>query len=138
MSDYNPNQQTYFFEVCFVPDDEASSLVQELEKIDGLTAVMVVAQRPRTRDIHIIDQYATKEHAIARLSELTKIPTAQMIGVGDGHNDLHLFSAVGHKVAMGNAVDDLKTAADEIIGDVKEDGLAEFFEKLAETEGELR
>ncbi len=138
LSDFDLNTPTYFFEVCFVPDNKAPELVRELEQIDSLTAVMVVAQRPGTRDIHIIDQYATKEHAIAKLSKLTKIPTTQMIGIGDGHNDLHLFNAVKYKVAMGNAVDDLKAAADLVIGDVKEDGLAEFFEKLAAAKGEIK
>ena len=69
------------------------------------------------------------------LSDLYKIEQilgadrSEMIGIGDGHNDLHLFAAVGHKVAMGNAVDELKQAADETIGSVQEQGLEKYLER---------
>ncbi len=52
------------------------------------------------------------------------------IGIGDGHNDIHLFNAVGTKVAMGNAVAELQSVAEQVIGSVKEDGLAAYFETL--------
>lgn len=53
-----------------------------------------------------------------------------MIGIGDGANDIHLFNAVGLKVAMGNAVPSLKEKADIVIGHVTDDGLAQYFEDL--------
>jgi peptidyl-prolyl cis-trans isomerase B (cyclophilin B) len=50
--------------------------------------------------------------------------------VGDGHNDIELFRAVGRKIAMGNAVPELKEAADEVIGDIAQDSFAEFLEGI--------
>jgi len=91
---------------------------------------MVTAQKPGTRDLHVINSGATKEQAIEELLKMLDVEKEDSIGIGDGHNDLHLFNAVDRKIAMGNAVDDLKNNADEVIGSVKEDGLANFFEKL--------
>lgn len=123
-------KSTYFFEVCFIPNEEVEELVKVLQHVDGIASTVVVAQRPGLRDIHITHRDATKEHAIYQLEKIIGVSKQDMIGVGDGHNDLHLFKAVEYKVAMGNAVSELKEAADEVIGSVKDDGLAEYFERL--------
>lgn len=54
----------------------------------------------------------------------------EIIGVGDGYNDLALFEAVGLKVAMGNGVEELKAKADYITKHVDKDGLADVIEKF--------
>lgn len=64
------------------------------------------------------------------LCDLLNLDRSEVAGVGDGHNDIHLFNAVGHKVAMGNAVPELKEAADVVIGSVSENGLAEFLQDI--------
>ncbi len=130
LSDYSYGGDLYFFEVCFVPNAEADSVLLALSTIEGVALTKVVAQRPGTNDIHITNAEATKEHAIYELQKLIGASKNELIGVGDGHNDLHIFNAVGYKVAMGNAVSDLKERADQVIGSVKGDGLAEYFEDL--------
>ncbi|PIR99315.1 hypothetical protein COT87_00005, partial [Candidatus Collierbacteria bacterium CG10_big_fil_rev_8_21_14_0_10_44_9] len=70
------------------------------------------------------------EHAITELQSRLGVKKEFSIGIGDGHNDVHIFSSVGIKVAMGNAVEDLKKVSDIVIGDVKNEGLAEYFEQL--------
>lgn len=82
-------------------------------------------------DLHITHARATKEHAIIELCDMLSLDRSRVAGVGDSYNDLHLFNAVGYKVAMGNAVTDLKEAADSVIGDVSEHGLAEFITEVA-------
>lgn len=131
LEEFNDFDATYFFEICFVPTDEVPGVLERLQSIKGVTATVVVAQRPNMKDIHITNVAATKEHAIYELEKMIGVKPSEMIGVGDGHNDLHLFNAVGYKVAMGNAVFELKKAADKTIGSVKEEGLAAFFEELA-------
>ena len=127
---FENEEPVYFLEQVFVPDEIAIEIHRKLSEVDGVTCVMVTAQKPGTRDLHVINSGATKEQAIEELLKLLDIEKEDSIGIGDGHNDLHLFNAVGRKIAMGNAVDDLKNNADEVIGSVKEDGLASFFEKL--------
>jgi len=82
-------------------------------------------------DLHITNIQATKEHAVFELCRLLKVNPLNVAGVGDGFNDVHLFNAVGHKVAMGNSVDVLKEMADQVIKSQEDDGLAEFIKTAA-------
>lgn len=128
--DFVATEPVYFLEQVFVPDAIALELYPKLNQIKGITCVMVVAQKSGCRDIHIVNSFATKEHAIAELLQLLKIKREHTIGVGDGHNDIHLFNAVHRKVAMGNAVLELKEMADEVIGPVESDGMARYLLSL--------
>lgn len=123
-------EPVYFLEQVFIPDKIAKEIYQKLIKIKGIAAVMVVAQKPGCRDIHVINGEATKEHSIAELLKLLGVGREDTIGIGDGYNDIHLFNAVNYKVAMGNAVSELKEAADIVIKSVSEDGMADYLRSL--------
>ena len=45
------------------------------------------------------------------------------IAFGDGYNDITMMGAVGCGVAMGNAVEDVKKAADYVTSDIFDDGI---------------
>lgn len=128
--DFDLTQRVNWLSQSFVPDKLAIQLHQKLDSIEGITCVMVVSQKPGCRDLHIVNSAATKEHAITELLSRLGVKKENSIGIGDGHNDIHLFNAVGTKVAMNNAVAELKKSCDSVIGDVKEDGLAKYFETL--------
>lgn len=53
----------------------------------------------------------------------------EMIAFGDGQNDASMIKYVGTGVAMANAVDELKAAADEITLSNEEDGIAHTLSK---------
>lgn len=53
----------------------------------------------------------------------------QVVGIGDGENDLGLFETVGLKLAMGNGVPELLTAADDVLPTVEEDGVVTAIER---------
>lgn len=128
--DFDVSQRVNWLSQSFVPDELAAKLHDMLDLIHGITCVMVVSQKPGCRDLHIVNAEATKEYAITELQGRLGVTKEASIGIGDGHNDIHLFNSVGTKVAMGNAVDDLKKVADIVIGDVKNEGLSEYFEHL--------
>jgi Cof subfamily protein (haloacid dehalogenase superfamily) len=130
-ADLHINQPVYFLEITFIPEEIAPQIIDELLKVEGIAVTLVVAMRPGFKDIHVTNKDATKEHAIAELITALGIKQEDTIGVGDGHNDLHLFNAVSYKVAMGNAVEELKAEADEIIGHVANDSFTEYLERLA-------
>ena len=81
-------------------------------------------------DVYFSHAHATKQRAVLEYSQLLKIDTKDIIGIGDGTNDFPLLMACGLKVAMGNAVDDLKAIADFIAPSVDQDGLAVMIEKF--------
>jgi HAD superfamily hydrolase (TIGR01484 family) len=73
---------------------------------------------------------ATKLHALSELIKYLKIKNTDVIVVGDSYNDFPLFMAGGLRIAMGNAVDELKEIADYIAPSVQEDGAAHVIEKF--------
>ena len=48
------------------------------------------------------------------------------IAFGDGTNDIEMLATVGTGIAMGNATEDVKEMADDICGDVAEDGIYHY------------
>jgi len=65
-----------------------------------------------------------KAWGLARLCARLGIGPDQVVALGDGHNDLDMLVWAGHGVAMGNAVDEVKAAADEVGPACDEDGFA--------------
>lgn len=122
----------YFLNQIFVPDTKAVEVSDKLNRIEGVTCVMVSSQKSGCRDIHIVNKAATKEHAVAELLKILKVNKANSIGIGDSYNDVHLFNAVGYKVAVENSIPELKEVADKIIGSVKEDGMAKYLDTLSQ------
>ena len=108
---------------------DAEVIIEKLSDVDTITAAGVTSWTHEGVDIHITHVNATKEHAIQELLKLLNIDKDKSIGVGDANNDVHLFKAVGYKVAMGNGTDLLKSQADEVCETVDDDGLAKLIEK---------
>ena len=67
---------------------------------------------------------ATKAAGLRALCEHLGIPVSHAMAVGDGGNDLDLMQAAGFSVAMGNAVDAVRAAADAVTDDCDHDGAA--------------
>ncbi|MBA4018877.1 MAG: haloacid dehalogenase [Pirellula sp.] len=68
---------------------------------------------------------ATKWSGVRYVADLWGIADEEICAVGDDVNDLPMLVGSGLGVAMGNAVDELKQAADRIAPHHDEDGLAE-------------
>ena len=72
---------------------------------------------------------ATKESAIINLCEKCGISEDSIIAFGDDLVDIGMLQLCGMGVAMGNALEEVKQAADVVIGGNDEDGIAEFLER---------
>ncbi len=72
----------------------------------------------------------SKAVGIGKVLDHYGVGAEDAFGFGDGINDLEMIRLVGHGVAMGNACDELKAAADVICGSVAEDGLARFLASI--------
>jgi len=72
---------------------------------------------------------ATKEKAIDALCEKLKISPASILAFGDDFNDIGMLKLCGKGIAMGNAIEPVKLAADEICLSNQEDGLAKWIEE---------
>ena len=72
----------------------------------------------------------TKENAILKACELCGIALEDVTAFGDDTPDIGMLKLCGTGVAMGNALDAVKEAADIVIGGNDEDGIAKYLEKL--------
>lgn len=69
---------------------------------------------------------ARKGYTMQKLGSLLHIATKQMIAFGDSENDLDMLVCAGISVAMGNASETVKQAADMITLDNNHDGIADI------------
>ena len=74
----------------------------------------------------------SKGAGLERLCALLGIPPEACIAVGDADNDIPMLRAAGLGVAMGNAPDYVKTAADRIVADLDHGGCAQAVMMLLE------
>ncbi len=116
----------YILEIVDLSHELADELVAQFVQLVGVTSVKMNSLKPGFIDIHILNELATKEHAIGVLQQELGISKENTIGIGDGHNDFHIFKAVGKKIAVDNAVPELKELADEVIGGVKSDPVTAY------------
>lgn len=65
------------------------------------------------------------------VQERTGANVAQTIAAGDSYNDVPLFRASGHRIAMADAPEELKAMATFVAPSVDEDGLAVAIENFA-------
>ena len=120
----------YFLGAARVIPAHIPIITAGLDEIDDINYVITRGLHRPFHELHVTHKNATKHHATTRMQELLGASHSTSVGVGDGHNDLDLFRAVGLKVAMDNAVAELKDAADLVIGHVGSDSLARFLEDL--------
>lgn len=118
---------------AYFPEIEARILQKihrELESVEGIALHRMEAWRKNYECLEVTHKEASKLHGIVEVSQLLGISTTEVIGVGDGHNDFPLLLACGLKIAMGNAVPELKEIADFVAPSVNEDGVAVVIEKF--------
>ncbi len=74
-----------------------------------------------------------KSTALERVRMWLDIPEERIVAVGDGRNDIEMFQWAGRSgraVAMGQAPDEVKSAATEVTGTIDEDGVVAVLESL--------
>lgn len=71
-------------------------------------------------------QHSDKWYALALVAEALGIEPKDIIAFGDNDNDLKMLENSGVSVAMGNATDNAKKAADHICGTNEADGVAHW------------
>jgi HAD superfamily hydrolase (TIGR01484 family) len=116
--------------VADIPESVADDLISKLSNISEIAIHKNVSFTKGLFWVSVVNARATKLHAIVRLAELLGIYTKEIIGVGDSYNDFPLLEACGLKIAMGNAVPELKAIADFIAPSVEDDGVATVINKF--------
>ncbi len=106
---------------------------QKWKLLAQFTDVYIVKFRYRDLPLDFADVTApgaTKQEGVLQWLRYTGLKREEVVAVGDGYNDVPLLNAVGLKIAMGNAVDEVKAMADFVCPSVDEDGVATVIEKF--------
>lgn len=80
--------------------------------------------------IEIIKAGVNKAVGLKKIAEYYQIPPTQIIAFGDEDNDLEMLEYAGHGVAMGNAIDKVKTVANKATKTNEEDGVALYLKDV--------
>lgn len=100
-------------------------------RLSGYREIAVSVNKERTGStVYLTHREGTKAHGVKKLMAILGIKKEETIGVGDGEGDKPLLLSCGLKVAMGNAVQEVKEIADYIAPSVKKDGIADVIEKF--------
>ena len=80
--------------------------------------------------IEAIPVGTSKASGLSNVCKGLGIDPSEVIAFGDAENDLEMIQFAGHGVAMGNACNALKDAADEVTLTNNEDGIAHTLNHL--------
>jgi len=80
--------------------------------------------------LEISNPISGKHRALERLCAHIGITPAQVVAFGDNDNDAEMLRAAGLGVAVGNATDVCRAAADRVTASCDEDGVAVMLEEL--------
>ncbi|MCL2126489.1 MAG: HAD family hydrolase [Oscillospiraceae bacterium] len=123
-----------------IVDFASHALDSEKICIEGVTPEdMVFVEQHLTNDMYlkvardglgmVMHSKATKSGAIAQLSDRWNVSISEIVAFGDDLNDIDMLQYVGVGIAMDNALDEVKIAADFICGDCDDDGVAKWLEE---------
>ncbi len=132
-SSYIPNKP-YVVVAPDVPLTVAASILDEWHLIEGVVALRASGSNSNVVNIHVAHADATKQRGVEYVTSLLSLSETEVIGIGDGYNDVLLMNACGLKAAMADSVEDLLDVATYVTGSVEDDGVAEVIEKFILTE----
>jgi len=90
---------------------------------------LVSAARSQPYYLDVTHPDANKGNVVTRLSEMLAVPVDQIATIGDMPNDMSMFETSGLSVAMGQANDEVKSAATYCTGSSEEEGFANAVEQ---------
>jgi Cof subfamily protein (haloacid dehalogenase superfamily) len=86
--------------------------------------------KSQPRYVEVIQQQASKTLAMQMLMNKFGIAQQEVVAIGDNYNDKDMIAFAGMGVAMGNAPDEIKQAADFITDTNNNDGVAKALQQF--------
>lgn len=110
--------------------DPEPVLEEAIKKIPASTYEAFTIVRSAPYFLEFLNKASSKGAGVKALSEYLGIKQEEVICIGDAGNDLDMIEFAGLGVAMGNAFEEVKKAADYITDDNESDGVAHVIEKF--------
>ena len=84
---------------------------------------MVLNKHPGSLAADLSFQGKDKSRGVQIFLKEAGISPEDAYAIGDGYNDITMMKVVGHSIAMGNAVEDLKNVAEYVTAGIDDDGI---------------
>ena len=104
-------------------------VAQAEERVLSELANEVSASRSKPRFLDVTAYGIHKGTVVVRLAGLLGIPTESVAVIGDGPNDVEMFKQAGLSIAMGQAVEQVREAADSVTTSNDDQGWARAIEE---------
>lgn len=114
--------------LCMGNPEQIDSLEKKL--IERFPQVHV--SKSKDTYLEIMSPDATKANAIRKMESLFEMKREETVAFGDSQNDMGMLQYAGLGIAMGNAAQEVKEAADEIAATNEEEGLKKMLCKIFE------
>jgi Cof subfamily protein (haloacid dehalogenase superfamily) len=101
-----------------------------LDEARGAFAGRLFVTRSLPHYVEVGGLEGTKSRALWFLCERWGIEPERVLAFGDADNDIDMLRFAGHGVAVGGMTGEVREAADEVVPDVDQDGVAIYVEKL--------
>ena len=101
---------------------------EALEELNTLSGIVVTAAIDNNLEIN--KEGTNKGLGLLQLGKSLGISREEIMACGDGGNDVEMLKEVGFAIAMANAYDPVKTAADFVTVSNDEDGVAKAIERF--------
>ena len=112
--------------VCDVPETLARIEVRAKAALGPRATV----SRSQPYYLDILAPSGNKGAGISRIAELCDVPLGETAALGDQNNDLAMFAVAGLSVAMGQAPDNVRAAADHIATSNEDGGVADAIDRF--------
>ena len=116
--------------IDFYDNEMAIKTYNELKnRFRDLSIILMQDSFAKRKWIEVMPPECNKPNAIKKVSKYYNIKNEDIICFGDGLNDIEMLKSCGVGVAMANALDEVKEAADEVTKKTNtEDGIIDFLE----------
>jgi len=130
---YVDEHRRELFKVLIIPGnpEEFEAITKDIDRTTGLQAFQSDSEL-----LDVTQKGITKAHAIENLCKELKICREETAAIGDQRNDLDMIRYAGTGIAMANAVNEIKEAAQIITaGTNNQGGVAEAIHYIIERNG---
>ncbi len=110
---------------------EHDRLCRIADRLSHIGGVSYVLYADNYSDYYFLEAFSDKANKKSGIERLRALGYDRIVAFGDNYNDLGMFEAADVAVAVGNACDDVKSAADIVIGENYNDGVAKFLLQIA-------
>ncbi len=97
---------------------------------EGVRTHFILNKNYRGQILEIVSPVSGKWAGLQRVAERAGVAPEEIAAVGDDTNDAELLARAGLGIAMGNAVDEVQEAADEVVKSNAQGGAAEAIERV--------